>query len=91
MVVAGLAMVTGSIAVTAGPAAADTPCTVEKIGWKDGDRQYVDVGNRCTTPVSVRVIWDWAHDSSCKTIASGSCLRLEPSVSFGRFNRAKSC
>ncbi|MFG2988413.1 hypothetical protein ACGFZK_03745 [Streptomyces sp. NPDC048257] len=88
---AALALATGGVAITATPAAAGTPCTVETTGWKDGGRQYVDVNNRCIGPVNVRVIWDWAHDSSCKTIASGTTLRFDPSVSFGRFNRTESC
>ena len=91
-VLAGLGLVMSGVALTATPAAADTPCTVvQEIGFKYGYIPYVDINNRCIGPVNVRVIWDWAHDSTCTTIPGGTTHRFYPDNNFGRFDDVVSC
>ncbi|MCX5014994.1 hypothetical protein OG765_29075 [Streptomyces sp. NBC_00555] len=88
----GMAIAMGGVAVTATPAAASTPCTVERHGETWLGHDWVDVTNGCYSDVRVKVIWNYAHDSSCKTIpAYGGTVRFSPSVSFGTFNRTESC
>ncbi|MFD7258887.1 hypothetical protein [Streptomyces sp. NPDC059874] len=91
--VAALTLGMGGVALTAAPAAASTPCTVLTASgyYPNGGVSWVEVNNRCSGPIRVRVLWDWGHDSSCTTLQFGETRRFGADNSFASYDDVVYC
>jgi len=90
LAVAALSM--GSLVATATSAeAATAPSCVKHIAsGRSWGFPWVKIRNDCKTTQRVKVIWAWAPDSPCKTLAPGETYK-DSTGAAGRFDGLNRC
>lgn len=64
----------GGAVITAAQAATPAPDCVYRTWWRDSVWTYVRVRNNCATHKYVKIVWNWATDSGCKSMWPGESV-----------------
>ena len=73
IVAAPLPLVAGAV-VESAQAATPAPTCVYRTWWREGLWSYVYVANNCASHKYVKIVWNWATDSGCKSMWPGESV-----------------
>ncbi|GGV19471.1 hypothetical protein GCM10010495_38210 [Kitasatospora herbaricolor] len=89
--VATVALGLGGVVLASTPASAVPTCAVVNHGTYGGGDPWVDVNNRCTSTIRVKVIFNWGRDSACTSIPFGTTHRFNGDSTFASYEDVVNC